>query len=400
MIRVPGQGLLGNVTHGIELGDAMDQNTAVKRTNDGFADTTEGFDSELIVASNDSSSEFADDNVGKLREKIKAARLEKLMARQLESELSIDEISFEPSMDNETLAETEAAVERSQASVATQRTRLDLYEREPSSVGRSRFQSSRSDCESLLSDFRQQSEVLGRIADRSSSFLDYLNRMEEEFKTMDSMEIELREKTRELERSENKNAENQTLIDKQRKQIELLETMRTTATENYEQARRDLDSSQVENDQIRTKLNESVALTARLERENMAITEKFDTVRSEHEKAAASVNSLRRQNQDQDRQLTQATAELHEISTSNEQALNELSNIQIKYNELNKKSLESQGQHYAKISELEETVRELKSLLDRRTRERSELKNELEAANNLLVLHEEMIAALSPQRRS
>lgn len=388
------------------MGDAMKQNAALKQTEQQVAKTTEGFDSELIVAGNDSSPEMENTSVERLREKIKAARLEKLMARQLESELSIDEMSFEPSSDDNFLEAAEFAnttpVETTTAEVTApiQRTKLELFEREPSAVTRSRFQASRADCENLLSDIREQSELMERLANRSNSFLDYLNRIEEEFKTMDSMEIELREKYSELERATTKIAENQSLIEKQRKQNELLETMRNTASQNYEQARRELEETQSDNEHLRAKSNENAALAARLEREHMSLSEKHEVLRVEHEKSTATVNSLRRQNHDQDRQISQVTSELHEITTANEQTLTELSNIQIKYNELNKKSLETQGQHYTRISELEETVREMKTLLDRRTREKTELTNELEAANNLLMLHEEMISALSPQRHS
>ncbi|MEL7430574.1 MAG: hypothetical protein AAFN43_11305 [Pseudomonadota bacterium] len=378
----------------------MDQNAALKRAEQVLAEVTEAFDSELIVASNDAAGNPVEANIEMLRDKIKASRLEKLMARQLESELSINEISFEPSFDDDFL---DQAIPTEPVSSNLQnhlRQTPAPMEREPSSVTRSRFHANRSDCESLVTDIRDHAETLHSLAGRSDSLISYLNRIEEEFRNMDSMELELREKSRELERSTTRMNEGQSLIDKQRKQIQLLETMRNTANENYEDARRELDDIQAENERLTKRVNESAALLSRLERENMTFSEKFDMARMELEKAGTTIKSLRRQGEEHDRSVSQLRAELSETTAQNEQALNELSALQIRYNELNKKSLESQGQHYTKISQLEEAIREMKSLLDRRTREKTELQTELDAANNLLVLHEEMISALSPQRRA
>lgn len=379
----------------------MKTNAAAQQVGEQLAVTT-GFDSETLTASNDIAYVAEDPSLEELRSKIKAARLEKLMARQLESELSVDEINFEPSLDDLDLAVDSTVAENVPQAPRAFLTSAapDLASRSSATDPRSRFKTNRQDCEDLLEDFREHAHLMTRISEKSNSFLDYLNRVEQEFSSMDSMEMELREKTRELERIEKQRQEHKTLVEKQRKQIDLLETMRKTSVENYDNAKHQLDELQLQSEQQAGKLNEAHAMLSRFERETVAWSEKYETMRVEYEKASSMVASLRRQNHDQDRQLSQTVGELNDLKTENEQNLHELSNLQIKYNELNKKSLEHQSQHYTKIAELEETVRAMKGQLDQRNREKADLVNELEAANNLLVLHEEMISALSPQRRA
>jgi len=58
---------------------------------------------------------------------------------------------------------------------------------------------------------------------------------------------------------------------------------------------------------------------------------------------------------------------------------------------LNKSALEQQSQQYARIHELESVMRDVKRQLEFKTKTNAELTVELEATNNLLVLHEEMV---------
>ncbi len=411
VIRVPDQGQLETKPHMHHTGDVMAQNAAKQESSVHLAATTTGFDQETITANNDVVCNSNDQSIDQLRSKIKAARLEKLMARQLESELSIEEIDFEPSLEaldltpnedvfSEAEAETEMQTPATKArGLFPRRSRVELTERSSEIDPRSRFKTQRQDCEKLLLEFQEHSRLMTRISDKSNSFLDYLNRIEQEFVAMDSMELEIREKTRELERIEKQRVEHRALVEKQSKQIELLETMRQSSANNYEETKRQLEELQAQTENQSNQLNEANALIARYEREALTANEKLDTMRSDFEKANASVNALRRQTQDQDRQLSHALSELNEVSAHNEQTLHELSSLQIKYNTLNKKALEQQGQHYSRISELEEALRRAKSQIEQSNREKSDLKHELEAANNLLVLHEDMIAALTPQNR-
>ena len=80
--------------------------------------------------------------------------------------------------------------------------------------------------------------------------------------------------------------------------------------------------------------------------------------------------------------------------------MSDLDNIQTKYDELNKSALGQQSQQYGRIHELESVLRDTKRQLEVKAKSNAELSVELEATNNLLVLHEEMVAALSPQDRS
>ena len=186
------------------------------------------------------------------------------------------------------------------------------------------------------------------------------------------------------------------LIEKQRKQIEKLEVMRQTSTENYEAAKYELQEVQHQKERLNGKLGENAIKIARMERENASLNEKLQIVSSDLEKSNASVNSLRRQSQNQDRQITQTKSELSELAIINDEVLSNLSSLQIKYNELNKRSLEKQGNYYTKIAQFEESTRALKARLEKSEREKSETLKELEAANNLLVLQEEMVSAITP----
>lgn len=160
VIRVPVQGQLETKPHMHQMGDVMTSNAAKQQANVQSAAITTGFDSETIIANNDVIERTNGQSIEALRSKIKASRLEKLMARQLESELSLAEIAFEPSLDDLDLSLDEPSFEEPQTTIPSRtqsflpnRQRYTLSERSSEIDPRSRFKSNRHDCESLLQEF-------------------------------------------------------------------------------------------------------------------------------------------------------------------------------------------------------------------------------------------------------
>ena len=127
-----------------------------------------------------------------------------------------------------------------------------------------------------------------------------------------------------------------------------------------------------------------------------SLTEKFKTSEAALERTTRDLEQTTQEVNEKDMAHAKAASELSALIKSNEKTVLELTGIQNKYDELNKHALEQQSQQYARIHELESTLRDVKRQLELKAQEKAELAVELEATNNLLVLHEEMVAALSP----
>ena len=372
--------------HDGSVGDNMTDSTAREHAKSDEIIEVEGFDSQILSASNDTDYVNEDHGIEELKSRLAAARFEKMMAQQLASELEVDEIEYESSL-----------LERVVAPALTKETHndgSDFLAETP--LVNSRFRRNRTNCKDLISSLQEKADAMAEISDRATSFMEYLTELEGEFANLESLELELEEKNRQIERIDRMHDDQRILIEKQRKQIEKLEVMRQTSTENYEAAKYELQEVQHQKERLNGKLGENAIKIARMERENASLNEKLQIVSSDLEKSNASVNSLRRQSQNQDRQITQTKSELSELTIINDEVLSNLSSLQIKYNELNKRSLEKQGNYYTKIAQFEESTRALKARLEKSEREKSETLKELEAANNLLVLQEEMVSAITP----
>lgn len=130
-----------------------------------------------------------------------------------------------------------------------------------------------------------------------------------------------------------------------------------------------------------------------------SLSEKLSTSDINLEVATKELENLTSELHDKDMMCAKLTSDYSSLIKSNTKVIGDLDNVQNKYEELNKSALEQQSQQYARIHELESSLRDTKRHLELKSKTNAELTVELEATNNLLVLHEEMVAALSPEER-
>jgi chromosome segregation ATPase len=433
--------------------------------------------------------ELSDLNTDEIRAKIKAARLEKLMARQLENELTIE---LENDQDTPLLQEVSTQTLESEEVeiLTTEPSRIDIPASKTKgySLGSSKrmrnMQSSKHSCDEMLNRLKSGSELLSGLNEQTSNLVSQLQFMEQEFIRFEEAEIKSSKLAADYKRVTSEYEEALNLIEKQNRQIDVIEERRARTSENYEKIKSELDLLKIQNKQ-ETELNtENQLLISELEQTNRSLsnrTEAAETSLSETTSELKTINSLLKQKDmeaaraqsdlvstkerlmnaetglsasseeyDQlSRQYTEKeiklqtletklegsneklsalevalkhttselenmTAEAHDNKMSlakltsdygslikaNSKTMNELDNIQTKYDELNKSSLEQQSQQYARIHELESVLRDTKRKLEASTKSNSELSLELESTNNLLVLHEEMVTALSAENRN
>ncbi len=357
---------------------------------------------EELIPSNDRGGSPVKRNISELRQKIKSARLEKLMARQLESELSIDHIeieepqeldfeldeNFDISLDSEPSESPSAgnfAEEAALTSHSTLQSR-NIY-----------LQQSKRSCGEMVEKIKTSSQVLSNLAGYASGLERYLNTIERELITLERSEkkVLVLEETNDKMRLELH--ETQAVIKKQSKQIELLETMHKSSLNSNEKANNEIARLQNSLRKKDREINGLEATISEAEQSRNGLKSDYNKLANELGHTSQSLTNSREKLRIKDIELTKHLADINTITAENEQNLDKLADVQAKYDELNRRSLEQQNQHYTKIHTLENLVRELKQNVETNNREKAELSVELNAANNLLVLHEEMITALSPE---
>ena len=427
-----------------------------------------------------------------IRAKIKAARLEKLMARQLESELSI-ELDGEPEL---TIAETEIA-DVEEDSIPIIETPVDeapididmpASKTRGYSAGSSKrmrnIQSTRHYCDEMVVRIRSGSELLTGLNEQTTHLVKQLQFMEQEFARIEEAEAKASKLAVEHKRVTGEYEEALNLIEKQNRQLDVLEAQRANSNINYENTKVELEKLQLQHQREGELFAESQMANLELEQDNRNLTsklnsseliisdlssdlqttnsslkqkdmeaakaqaelasakerltnaeaslettseeletvsqkladkeveaqnfqsqltsaeEKLSTTTVNLEAATKELDSLTTEVHDKDMICAKLTSDYSSLIKSNTKVINDLDNVQNKYDDLNKSALEQQSQQYARIHELESTLRDTKRQLELKSKANAELTVELEATNNLLVLHEEMVAALSPEDRS
>ena len=163
---------------------------AVKRA---AAEPATDLSDEELVPSNDTQSPLINRNIEKLREKIKSARLEKLMASQLEAELSIDHIEIEEPDIGELQVEEERdfGTEIGSLEIEPDTDKKDDYtasERFSFSTNRSRagdIQRSRRTCDEMVKNIKNSSNAFIKLVDQASGMAEYLEVVEQELIDLD-----------------------------------------------------------------------------------------------------------------------------------------------------------------------------------------------------------------------
>lgn len=455
----------------IKIADIEDNSVALDKTDNAAVNSLTNLDAESI------------------REKIKAARLEKLMARQLESELSFElDTVIEPS--STAVVEVENQFEQ----ILEPKVEAPVEFEIPASKARGysagsskrmrNMQSTRHSCDEMVSRIRSGSEILNALNEQTTSLVKQLQFMEQEFATFEEAESKAAKLALDHKRVTGEYEEALNLIEKQNRQLNVLEAQRANSNSNYETTKAELQKLQKEYQNEAELFAESQMVNTELEQENRSLESKLKTAEAnfaettselqitnnalkqkdmEAARAQAELSSARERlmnaetsldttNQELEtlskdftnkeielqssesnlaaaneklasaeqnvermtRELENLTAEAHDkemlcakltsdyasLIKANTKVMSDLDNIQTKYDELNKSALGQQSQQYGRIHELESVLRDTKRQLEVKAKSNAELSVELEATNNLLVLHEEMVAALSPQDRS
>ena len=421
-----------------------------------------------------------------IRAKIKAARLEKLMARQLESELSIElDTEIEPSIPSVTLTTEEEATNSTPEALIE----LDIPASKARgySAGSSRrmrnIQSTRHSCDEMVTRIRSGSDILSGLNEQTSNLVKQLQYMEQEFARFEEAEAISAKLASDHKRVTSEYEESLNLIEKQNRQLNVLESQRANSIANYEGTKAELEKLQREHQREIELFAESQMVNTELEQENRSLKNKLENAESvisetaldlkntasslkqkdmeaaraqaeltsakerlmnaetsleatslelealstqytdkeielqsiqsqlsaANEKLSSSETSLERTTRELENLTTEAhdkdmlcaklTSDYTSLIKSNSKVMTDLDNIQNKYDSLNKSALEQQSQQYARIHELESVLRDTKRKLELQAKTNAELTVELEATNKLLVLHEEMVAALSPEDR-
>ena len=421
-----------------------------------------------------------------IRAKIKAARLEKLMARQLESELSFElDTEIAPSTPELEIAPTEEMLEtKVEAPVELE---IPASKARGYSAGSSKrmrnIQSTRHSCDEMVTRIRSGSDILNGLNEQTTNLVKQLHFMEQEFARFEEAETKAAKLASDHKRVTGEYEEALNLIEKQNRQLDVLEAQRANSNANYETTKVELEKLQREHQREAELFAESQMVNSELEQENRSLESKLSTAETsvaettselqvtnnalkqkdmEAARAQAELSSARERlmnaetsldttsqelealskdftNKEIELQgiesklaaateklasaeqnLERTTKELESLTTeahdkemmcakltsdystlikANTKVMSDLDNIQTKYDELNKSALEQQSQQYGRIHELESLLRDTKRQLEVKTKTNAELTVELEATNNLLVLHEEMVAALSPEER-
>ncbi len=435
-------------------------------------------------------------DANEIRAKIKAARLEKLMARQLENELSIElDTEIEPAKMETEVAELETM--DTQETVAFDLEKIE--EKQPVeleipaskargySAGSSKrmrnIQASRHSCDEMVSRIRSGSDILSGLNEQTTNLVKQLQFMEQEFSRFEEAEVKASKLASDHKRVTAEYEESLNLIEKQNRQLNVLESQRANSNANYEHTKVELEKLQREFQRESELFAESQMVNSELEQDNRSLKNKLETSQTSLENTTADLqttnNALKQKDMEAaraqaeltstkerlanaeisldtasqelealskrftdkeiesqnlqsqlssateklstsetslihtTRELENLTAEAHDkdmlcakltsdyssLIKSNSKVMNDLDNVQTKYDELNKSALEQQSQQYARIHELESVLRDTKRQLELKTKSNAELTVELEATNNLLVLHEEMVAALSPDEK-
>lgn len=421
-----------------------------------------------------------------IRAKIKAARLEKLMARQLESELSFElDTDIEPSTaEIELTAPVEILEPKAEAPVELE---VPASKARGYSAGSSKrmrnIQSTRHSCDEMVTRIRSGSDILNDLNEQTTNLVKQLHFMEQEFAKFEEAETKAAKLASDHKRVTGEYEEALNLIEKQNRQLDVLEAQRSNSNANYETTKVQLEKLQREHQREAELFAESQMVNSELEQENRSLESKLSTVEANiaettselqitnnalkqkdmeaaraqaelssarerlmnaetsldttsqqletlskdftnkeielqstdsklaatNEKLASSEQSLERMTKELESLTTEAhdkemlcaklTSDYSSLIKANTKVIGDLDNIQTKYDELNKSALKQQSQQYGRIHELESILRDTKRQLEVKAKATAELSVELEATNNLLILHEEMVAALSPEER-
>jgi len=363
-------------------------------------------DDMLLKPDTSSSDVMLTKNISELREKIKSARLEKLMARQLESELSIDGLDISDDITSElheeetqedwsSVPEIEVPTQYSNSNTAPPRiefkSKLDVT---PSGTNVN-INQSRHACDALSERIRDGLEVFSKLSEHTESLKDYLSAFETEFSNLQQSQERLEYLEKQHKSLQHDHREAFAKIDLQKKQIGQLESRMKNVSGVLDTTRDELKKTKeasMRKDQDNRTLKAHLASSEDAIRSLKNNTASLESTLDEATKAnQATLEQLSAKETDVGNLMEQVDV----LSDQKRQLKSKLEETQVRYDEVNKRGLEQQSQHYSKVHELEKSIRELRRDVDLAKQDKNQAELELKAANNLLALHEEMLEAIS-----
>lgn len=367
----------------------MSSNAALKKQDFEATVQTQDLTGEQIVANNDAHPvQLSNTQIENVRSRIKAARLEHLMARQLETDLAI-ELSVAPQLENEIMAAMSVTTSQFEAEIEALEPYTQAVEEQKE------FRRNRDECKTLVNKFKNQTNALKELIDSSGDLLTFVNRIEAEFINAENAKNELSSALIELENLRITTKEQGNTLAQQKRQIHVLEALQESLSQNFSDAKHTIASLQDETQRSGQRLADANREIARLNTENSALSIESETAKRELNKASDAIHSMREQLSAKEKLLSETSEKVIRISEETELERDAYSDLKSRYEHLNIKSLEYQGQHLSRINELELATASLKEDLNAARNEKNSLGSELDAVNKLLMLHGEMLDSLS-----
>lgn len=367
----------------------MSSNAALKKQDFEATVQTQDLTGEQIVANNDAHPvQLSNTQIENVRSRIKAARLEHLMARQLETDLAI-ELSVAPQLENEIMAAMSVTTSQFEAEIEALEPYTQAVEEQKE------FRRNRDECKTLVNKFKDQTNALKELIDSSGDLLTFVNRIEAEFINAENAKNELSSALIELENLRITTKEQGNTLAQQKRQIHVLEALQESLSQNFSDAKHTIASLQDETQRSGQRLADANREIARLNTENSALSIESETAKRELNKASDAIHSMREQLSAKEKLLSETSEKVIRISEETELERDAYSDLKSRYEHLNIKSLEYQGQHLSRINELELATASLKEDLNAARNEKNSLGSELDAVNKLLMLHGEMLDSLS-----
>jgi len=281
-----------------------------------------------VIQSKPLEPEVSGDDLHEIREKIKAARLEKLMARQLANELN----AHKP-QDNATNSFEETFAENLALSKPQEESNL------------------------------QSEELIQSIDETSKALNSYISELDDTHAESDE------------------DNEAFGIIENQVKQIQLLEFLRNK------------EADQTQKLTLAITQLEKLAQTQQqaLEDNRSEFNELFTKTQELNEQIA----NNERDNAELRKSLLIAEENTKAYKKERVEIAEEYETLQEKYTQIAKRNLEQQTQHQERAAELETSLKELIAEVKSLRREKSDMVQEIDANNKLVILQDEMITALS-----
>ena len=187
-----------------------------------------------------------------IRTSVKAQRLERLLARQLENQL--EDTSLLEHLNDETEGVSGQIVEIKQTQLS---------------------------CSDILEKIRHSSNTLAEVTQHATEIDNYVRRIEAEFIEIKKAEANSERINAASAKLEQEHQRALAIIEKQKNHIKLLEILKKANLENFEAAQLTIEELEAKNKEISTCYNETLEANSVLEKEKISLSAKIDSLIAE-----------------------------------------------------------------------------------------------------------------------